>query len=235
VVGLALTWAVASTAAAVARRRRIAAGVTPLDHDLEVAGRPPAVRLVVLGDSAAAGHGIGSADDALARQLGRALAGRDGRAVVVTSLAVDGATTPDVCDRQVPAMDPEVDAVVVGVGVNDALRPGRLRPDATRALLAALAHHAPGASVVMVGCPDLGVAPGVPPLLRGLVGRRCRTVARHQQRVAAELGVPFVGLDRSVLAPADFGADGFHPGAAGIGRLARLVVERLTGTVTPRR
>jgi lysophospholipase L1-like esterase len=108
------------TASSLRRMRRAAAATEVLDHRLDLPGRAPARRVTVLGDSAAAGHGIGSADDALPRRLGRALHA-DGTAVEVRCLAADGAATRDVLEQQLPELEP-TDVVVVGVGVNDALR-----------------------------------------------------------------------------------------------------------------
>jgi lysophospholipase L1-like esterase len=207
--------------------RQVAAATEALDHDLDLPGRRPARRLTVLGDSAAAGHGIGSPEDALPRQLGRALAD-DGTAVEVRCFAADGATAQDVVEQQVPELELS-DVVVVGVGVNDALRrhPTAMVRRDTRELLETVAAASPPAAIVLVTCPDLGVAPGLPAAIRGVVGWRCRMVAAAQCEVAAELGVPAVRLDRTVLRPELFGEDGFHPGAAGIRELADLVVTHL--------
>jgi lysophospholipase L1-like esterase len=221
------------TAATIRRMRQAAAGADALVHELELDGRGPTTRVTVLGDSAAAGHGIGSADDALPRLLGRALAA-DGQAVSVRCLAEDGATTEEVADRQVPRFAPVeegdgCDVVVIGVGVNDALRrhPVSLVRHDTRRLLEAVTRACPCGTTVLVTCPDLGVAPGLPAPVRGAVGWRCRSVAAAQQEVADELGVPAVALDRELLRPEHFGADGFHPGPVGLEQLARLVVDRL--------
>jgi lysophospholipase L1-like esterase len=228
----------ARTRTSVRRMRAAAERLEPLEHDLDLEGAEPPVHLTVLGDSAAAGHGIADADRALPRRLGRALAG-SGRAVRVRSLAVDGATTEDVRRRQVPELGPvEGDqVVVVGVGVNDALgrRPATLVRADTRELLDALAERAPDALVVLVTCPDLGVAPGLPAPLRGPVGWRCRLVAAAQCEVVEERDVAAVRLGRDLLRPRHFGDDGFHPGAEGIVALTERILDRLPGHVGGRR
>lgn len=178
--------------------------------------------MVVLGDSASAGHGLTDADEALPRRLARALA--TGRRVSVRSVAVDGATTASVLDHQVPHVDGD-DVVVVGVGANDALR-GRSARQVTRdtaAMLRGVFLRAPQARVVLVTCPDLSVAPRLPDPLRAVVGWRCRSVARAQAAVADGYGVATVLLTRDGLVPEMFGRDGFHPGTVGHERLARRV------------
>lgn len=204
--------------------------VAPLVHDLDLPARPgdaggpePATtgsgrprRLVVIGDSAAAGHGLGDPELGLARRLGRALHAADGRATEIRSVAVDGATTADVLAFQVGAVR-DAEVVVVGVGVNDAVRARgnrRVRRELA-AVLGDVRSLAPEARLTLLSCPDLSVAPGLPGLLRPLLGWRCRIVARTQLALARELEIPAVAIGRERLAPELFGPDGFHPGAEG--------------------
>lgn len=212
------------TARRVATLRAAGRTVAPLDQAARLPGTDPACRLVVCGDSAAAGHGLPAADDGLARQLGRRIAARTGRAVEVASVARDGATTASVTATQVPQLDVEVDVVLVGVGVNDAVR-GRPPADvelATVALLAGVRAAAPTAEVVLLSCPNLGSAPGVPQVLRPLLGWSCRRVAAAQHRAAHRAGVPVVSADGHLPATV-FGPDGFHPSPTGI----QLLVDRI--------
>jgi lysophospholipase L1-like esterase len=216
--------------------RHRATTVAPLDHDLTLGGAAPPRRLVVLGDSAAAGHGLPDAEAALARRIGRALHARDGRATDIVSVARDGATTAAVRAEQLGALAGATD-VVIGVGVNDALhgRPARRSAHHLAAVLeAALVEVAGPDRVVVLTCPDLSAAPGVPALLRPLVGWRCRAAARAQAAVVARTGVGVVPAPRSVLWPSAFGPDGFHPGAEGHTALADAVVAHLAGQVTGR-
>lgn len=199
----------------------------PLRHDLELPGSGPPRRVVVLGDSAAAGHGLDDPEVALARRVARGLAA-GGHRVVLRSVAVDGAKTVDVLRHQLPAVD-GAEVVVIGVGANDALRGRRAArvEGHTSVLLRGVARRAPDARVLLLTCPDLSAAPRVPALLRPLVGWRCRVVARVQETVAARHGVPTVTVPRSRLGPEVFGADGFHPGVVGHERLAVRVLELL--------
>lgn len=217
-----------ATARRVRALREAGARVPALAHDTVLAGSGRPCHLVVLGDSAAAGHGLPDADVGLARQLGRRIRERTGRPVHVTSVAVDGATTADVLDTQVPALDGGAEVVVVGVGVNDAIRgraPATVTDD-TRRLLEATRVRAPGATVVLLTCPDLASAPGLPPALRPVLGRSCRRVAAAQRRAATAVRVAVVGADGHLPATA-FGPDGFHPGTEGVAILADRVAATL--------
>jgi lysophospholipase L1-like esterase len=218
-----------ATAARDVRRLRAAgAEVAALDHRLDLPGGSPVRRVVVLGDSAAAGHGLASADEGMARRVGRALHARDGRATQVRSVARDGARTADVLAEQLPAAA-GADLVVLGVGVNDATKrtPLAALEDQLRELLVTLRAIAVRRdAVVLLGCPDLSVAPGVPRVLRPLLGWRCRAVAAVQASIARQLEVPLVPVDRALLRPEVFGPDGFHPGAIGQELLAAEVLRR---------
>jgi lysophospholipase L1-like esterase len=86
---------------------------------------------------------------------------------------------------------------------------------------------APEARIVLVGCPDLSAAPGLPRLVRAVMRPNVRRVARMQQRVAAELGVPLVPLPREELTPEVFAVDGFHPGPLGHERVSAKVLAHL--------
>lgn len=227
--GLAVV-AASHAAVRIQRLRTQGAKVRPLSHDVGLPGRFPPRRLVVLGDSAAAGHGLTDPEASLARRVGRGLVAADGRQTCVSCVAVDGATTAEVMATQVGTTT-DAEVVLIGVGVNDAIRPLRSIAAAASALEAVLRstrrRAADDATVVVLSCPDLSLAPGMPWLLRPIVGRRCRTLAVAQERVAVDLGVAVVRAGRDVLSPDLFGPDGFHPGALGHERLSAQVLERV--------
>ena len=81
-------------------------------------GQGPGLRLLILGDSAAAGVGVATQDDALAGHLPRALA--QDRTVHWRLAARCGATTASTLTRLM-ALDAEpFDVVLIAVGINDA-------------------------------------------------------------------------------------------------------------------
>lgn len=236
--GLAVAGAVAAwEAAAVARAVRREDPGGRHDHATTVgSGLGTPLEVLFLGDSAVDGYGL-SVDAALPRQVAARLAERTGRRVRARSVAVSGATSSDVAAFQLPlvrAAGP-LDVVVVGVGVNDALRrvPGPAVAEATRQWVTGLAAAAPSAHVVALPCHDLSTAPGLGPVLRRVVGWRCRAVRGRQVAVLEEHGVTTVRLDRPGP-PTMYGEDGLHPGVEGVDVLASLVVGALvTRTAIP--
>lgn len=216
--------------AAVARVVRHEDGGGRADHaDTVGEGVGEPLRLVLLGDSAVDGYGL-TAPESLPRQLAARVSVATGRRVRVRSLAVSGATTADVVTGQLPLLRAagRVDAVLVGVGVNDVLRrtaTGAL-VEATTAMAGGLHAIVPDAALAVVVCHDLSSAPGLGPLLRRLVGARCRVVARHQRRVLAAVDVPVVPLD-GPGDPSMYGRDGLHPGASAVAAIASRAASTL--------
>ena len=190
------------------------------------------LRVVLLGDSAVDGYGL-RAEESMPRQVAARLANRTGRRIEVRSTAVSGATTADVAAFQVPLLRAagQIDAVVVGVGVNDALQ--RVRADAitaaTREVVTAVRGLVPDAALAYIPCHDLTEAPGLGPVLRRVLGWRCRRVAQLQRRALDELDVPVAAADRRGTARM-FGDDGLHPGVRGVEVISSLVVSALVAT-----
>jgi lysophospholipase L1-like esterase len=226
-VGAMAALRVASRVVALRRDGRTWRG---LEHQDVIPGDEPVLRLVLLGDSAVAGHGLADAAQALPRQVAARLARRTGRAVRIEAHARSGADTADVAEEQAPLLE-AAEIVVIGVGVNDALAPGRrvgkVREETAR-MLAAVRARVPDADVLLLTCPDLGTAPGIPGALAPAVRWRCRTVAAAQMHAAAEAGARVVATSGPLPAQV-FGDDGFHPGPAAVERLAERAVAVLYG------
>ncbi|GAB2970923.1 SGNH/GDSL hydrolase family protein [Nocardioides montaniterrae] len=189
------------------------------------------IRLVVLGDSIAAGLGATKRKETLSGQLARRLAKRTSRAVDVRCVAVVGAET-SMLAAQLEAL-PEgrrIDVALIVVGGNDVIHrvPRSVSTDALRECILAL--QARGAAVVVGTCPDLGTVVAVPQPLRSLIRAGSRQLAGAQRDVALELGAVPVSLARLVgphfLARPDemFAEDRFHPSPAGYRRAAKALL-----------
>jgi len=227
--GIGLMVGPALTLLRVRRMRKEARRFESLALDIDLDGRDPVRTVVVLGDSASAGFRLDDPEQAAGRRVARALNLRDGRATRLNCVARNGATSADVLAEQVEAAA-EADVVLIGVGANDAK--DRIPSDVIESSLRALIERvrelaAPDVRIVLVGCPDLSAAPGLPWVLRMFMRPNVRRVVRIQQRVAAELGVPLVPLQREDLGPDVFAADGFHPGPLGHERVSARILAHL--------
>ena len=220
----------ATLAALSVRRMRADARTRPtLVLDIALDGIEPQRTVVTLGDSSSAGFRLADPEQSASRRVARALHLRDGRATRLRSVARNGATTADVLAEQVQAVA-GADIVLVGVGANDAKN--RVPIDEVEAALRALIVRirdlaAPDVRIVLVGCPDLSVAPGLPRFVRLGMRPLARRVVRAQQRVADEEGIVLVPLPRDQLTRDVFADDGFHPGALGHERVAGRILAQL--------
>lgn len=175
-------------------------------------GTGPRLRVLIIGDSSAAGVGAESQNEALAGQLGRALS--VDYTVHWHLIASTGATTPTTLARLHSETLPEADVVLVVLGVNDVTRGGPrgawLR---THAPLRALLRKRTGAAHLYISeIPPLGAFPLLPNPLRWLLGRRARRFdAALRRALADEADTTYVTLP-DALDPADMAKDGFHPG-----------------------
>lgn len=189
----------------------------------EVGGAGAAVGLLVLGESTAAGVGAEDHPRGLAGQVARTLAAETGRGVRWRVLARNGATAAITRDELLaPADAVAADVAVVVLGVNDTLRlhsPGRWTRD-LRALIHAVRGRCGAIPVVLAAVPPMGVFPGLPQPLRGVLGLRAAVLDRAAARLAAELdAVRHVAVPLSPGAVDDFFcADRFHPSPYGYAR-----------------
>lgn len=206
----------------------------PTDDPLELGGRfGPAtgepLRLVVLGDSTAAGLGAVEAGGAYATVLADRLAAEMASPVRLDVLGVSGARVRDVLDEQlprVPALDP--DLVFVGIGANDVTHLTALR-DVRADMTSIVAElRGTGAGVVVAGPPHMGALAWHQPL-RYVAYLRGRQVADAIEDVAVAGGAAVVELEEETgnffaeEPETHFSADGFHPSAVGYRRWADAI------------
>jgi lysophospholipase L1-like esterase len=185
----------------------------------------PALRLVLLGDSAAIGVGVEWLSETVGGQLARLLAegtpDTGERHVLLSSVGVAGSRSTDLSTQVARALLGDTpDVAVVLIGANDA---ASLRtPEESAAHLGAAVRRLRGAGVeVVVGtCPDLGALRAIAPPLRqvaGLIGRR---MAKAQAKAVVEADgvVVDLGAETGAVFRADAGTlcyDGYHPSADG--------------------
>ncbi len=190
-------------------------------------GTGPALRVLIAGDSAAAGVGAESQHQALSGQL---MASLDREFRVEWRLeAKTGATTQDTIARLAALTDARFDVMVTSLGVNDVT--GGLGIGswlAQQQELRELARAALGVSqFVVAGLPPVDVFPALPQPLRWYLGSRARSFSHClEQDIAPESDAEFLDL-RFTLDPSLMASDGFHPGPGIYRRWGELAAEMI--------
>ncbi|MEU0073112.1 SGNH/GDSL hydrolase family protein [Streptomyces sp. NPDC006332] len=240
-IGLAGAAAVGLLLAEVRMARRLVGnGTTP--HVPQAEGRyghayatpdEPALRLVMLGDSTAAGQGVHRASQTPGALLASGLAAVAERPVEFRNVALPGARSDDL-DRQVALVLADQgrvpDICVIMIGANDVTH----RMPATRSVrhlsTAVRRLRTAGAEVVVGTCPDLGTIEPVQQPLRWLARRASRQLAAAQTIGVVEQGGRTVSLG-DLLGPEFaanprelFGPDNYHPSAEGYATAAMAVL-----------
>jgi lysophospholipase L1-like esterase len=176
------------------------------------AGEGPPLRLLVTGDSAAAGVGAATQDEALSGALVRAL--QPDFHLSWRLKARTGLRTRQVLARLASQPPEPVDAALVSLGVNDVT--GGTRSAAfvaqQRRLVQVLRERYGARLVLLTALPPMYAFPALPQPLRWTLGERARAFTRLLRSVALsepacellELRLP---LDMAYIA-----TDGFHPG-----------------------
>jgi lysophospholipase L1-like esterase len=172
------------------------------------------LRLLIAGDSSAAGVGVAHQDQALAGHLSRALHRHSARPVRWELHARSGLTTQQVFALLRTAEPPPADVAVVLSGVNDVidLVPTRRAVQQRAALADWLLGEGRVRHVVFAPLPPVHRFPLLPEPLRRVMGDDARRHDAALGRWAASRGdVSHIAIDMN-LEPEAMAEDGFHPG-----------------------
>jgi lysophospholipase L1-like esterase len=189
-------------------------------------------RMLVLGDSSAAGVGCQRPEQTMGAIVANGVAALTGRAVDLVNVAVTGAKSPDLDGQVALGLErvPEPDVAMIFIGANDVTH----RLDRVLAVghlsEAVTALRGAGAEVVVGTCPDLGVVRPIAPPLRTVVRRWSRDLAAAQTVAVVEAGGRTVSLG-DLIGPdfierpqEMFSIDRFHPSPAGYARAASAML-----------
>jgi lysophospholipase L1-like esterase len=177
------------------------------------AGDGPPLRVLIVGDSAAAGVGVSRQEDALLGQVVSRLATHF--CVEFDLQAKTGFTTADILRRLEDMPPGDYDVALTSLGVNDVLAlSGRSTWLARQKRLRAMFREKFGVRLIAVsGLPPVHSFPALPQPLRWHLGGRATRF--NEELAAAVAGEPDVRLV-NLRFEADAGmmaSDGFHPGA----------------------
>lgn len=232
VAGLA-GWALLQAEVAIARRViGDGPGVSQDDNGTYGAGMGPAHRVLVLGDSTAAGVGASRPTETIGAIVASGTAALTGRPVELTNVSRSGATSPQLLgqlDRGL-ARVPGPEVALIMIGAND-VKERIDRAASVRALSETVTRLvALGTRVIVGTCPDLGTVRPIPQPLRALVQRWSRDLAAAQTVAVVEAGGrtvstgDLIGPDFRESPESLFSADGLHPSSAGYARAAAALM-----------
>lgn len=197
-------------------------------------GSAPAFRLLVIGESTAAGVGASAHAEALPGFLADALRHHLHRSVAWSVNGKNGATVRRVITDLVPTSNgfssngsspngsmpngSAPDLVVVTVGINDLIRRRPLKRWAAdlSELITALRGRYRHAGVLVAGMPPVHRFPAIPQPLRMMLGAQARAMDKIMREVAQAHGAFHVPMDEAMARDRRlFASDGFHPSPAG--------------------
>ena len=185
------------------------------------------LRLLVVGDSSAAGVGVARQESALAQPMARALARSLGRPVSWRLVARSGVCAEEAIAMVRASEVDRADVIATAVGMNDVT--GQRAPRFVRdvAELCRVVCERSGARFgVVAGLPPLHLLPAAPQPLRWYLGRYARQLDDELQAwIATTPNLGYCSL-QGIAGPGSIATDGFHPGPAGYVRWSALMAER---------
>ncbi len=190
------------------------------------AGQGPLLRLLVIGDSSAAGVGVQTQDDALLGQLVQELA--NDYTVEYRLIGACGAKTADAV-AWMSDVDTHFDVAVTALGVNDVtkLTPLPAFLNSQQQLWTLLKIQCDVNQVIVSGMPPLRLFPALPQPLRWVIGARAEEFRQAlEARIAAAEGIDLLRFSPHFVA-ADMAEDGFHPGPKVYADWARAVAREV--------
>jgi len=175
-------------------------------------GGPRKIRLLILGDSAAAGTGVGRQEDCIAFQLPKALSSRY---MVDWSLAAQsGLTTVQMADRLEQMAGHSTDLAITSLGVNDVKAGMSISAflDHQKRLIFLLRQRFQVSQIIVTAVPPMEKFPALPWPLNRYLGARAAAMNQALARwVEQEGDITFLTLELP-FEDRLMAGDGFHPG-----------------------
>lgn len=189
----------------------------------------PPLRILVIGDSSAAGVGVDEQAEALAQPVARLLATRTGRPVAWQLVAKSGVNTSEARVLLSHAELGPADFLVTALGTNDVTSqraPARFLEDYAR-LIEDMRRRTGAVGLVVTGLPPLRILPAAPHPLRWYLGRyAARLDGLLEAWVGLDSTARYVSLEWAAK-PKEMARDRFHPGHGQYRFWAELVAERI--------
>lgn len=188
------------------------------------------VRLLVIGESTAAGVGVSSHEQGLASQLALQLHERSGQTICWHTYGVNGIRLGQLNQALVSAELPPADVVLLSMGVNDTtgFTPRHRFRQQLLALRAGLTQRYPE-SLYLLSVPPMHLFTALPAPLRQIMGWRARQLNRVYEQLARHAPEDFQYLSYPALTDTSLlASDGYHPGERGYRAIAGALAEHIT-------
>lgn len=189
----------------------------------------PGLRILVIGESTAAGVGVERHEQGLASQLAREVYQRTGQAVSWHTYGVNGIRLKLLNEKLQQVSLPETDMVLLSMGVNDTTgftRRSRFRLQ-LMALRKTLADRYPF-PIQLLSVPPMHRFTALPAPLRQVMGWRARQLDNILKQTAHQHPDSFCYLDYpAIVDPTLLARDGYHPSEKGYQAIAQALVEKL--------
>lgn len=188
------------------------------------------VKLLVLGESTAAGMGARTHETALAGQFARFLGEKIGKSVEWHVVGRSGITVKETIHELVPKIpDEKFDYIMLALCGNEVLKlrsPRTFRRDMKR-LLAILKKKYPNATFFITNAPAVRLSPVLPHPIKFILGHLSALHDANAREFTAEMQKVFYFHQPSTVTK-DFFADGLHPSEKGYTDWSRRMIEFFT-------
>lgn len=228
-IGIALLVLVGIEGIRVARLVQESRRLVAANEPFETHPAQPNMRVLVVGDSLAAGVGAANPEDSLAGRIAAMLPQAE-----VVNEGISGARIGEVKEAVRRAPEGSYDFIFITAGANDVLRLTSLQE--AQAQMDELLKEAKvrGRYVVLLTCGNMGLAPIFPPGVSAFYSHRAEAALQRFAQVAQENDVAFVNLfyeeDEDPFAQDEeryYASDKFHPSGEGYGIWYESIVDVL--------
>lgn len=206
---------------------RLPDAATPWHGEYRPHGSRTALRLLVLGDSTAAGVGAATQGEALPGHLAHELSSRRRQDVTFRALGANGATARDIVTTFLDeAASDSYDVVFLTIGANDALgiRSRRAFGRDIREILNRLRAANPEATILVSSLPAFFRFELLPNPLRWNLYFHSRALEREARRIVAQLPGVHMSPPPPPYTEGFFASDLFHPSAQGYRDWAQFAI-----------
>ena len=187
-------------------------------------------KMLVIGESTAAGVGARTHETALAGQFARVLSAKIGKSIEWQVVGRSGITVKETIHELVPKIpDEKFDYIMVALCGNEVLKlrsPLNFRRDMTK-LLGILKEKNKDATFFITNAPAVRLSPILPFPIKPILGHLSAMHDANAQQFTAEMKRVFY-FHQPTEVPEDFFADGLHPSEKGYEAWSKSMIEFFT-------